>query len=143
MHALCEYIDKELKNLERKAEQSGDLSEKEVAYGKDLAKFKMALLTNKAMENESGYSYDYRGDMPYADRMYNHGRVYDDMSYARGRTGNVRRDSIGRYSGEGRSYGDYSSEDTREDLMESIHEFMKTAPEEQKRAAQNFMNRIK
>lgn len=49
MHKLCEYIDKELKKLERKAEQSGDLTEREITYGKDLAKFKTALLTNKAM----------------------------------------------------------------------------------------------
>lgn len=136
MHALCEYIDKELKKLERKAEQSGDLTERELTYGKDLAKFKTALLTNKAMEENDGYSNEYKGDM--SRRMYDHHSYGDDMSYARGRGSNARRDSMGRFSNDG-----YSRDDAREDLMMEVREFMKTAPEEDKHAARAFMNHLK
>jgi hypothetical protein len=136
MHALCEYIDKELKKLERKAEQSGDLSERELTYGKDLAKFKTALLTNKAMEENDSYNNEYRGDM--SRRMYSRNSYGDDMSYERGRGSNVRRDSMGRYSNDG-----YSHDDAREDLMLEVREFMKTAPEEDKHAARVFMNHLK
>lgn len=136
MHALCEYIDNELKKLERKAEQSGDLSERELTYGKDLAKFKTALLTNKAMEENDGYSSEYRGGM--SRRMYDGNSYGDDMSYARGRGGNVRRDSIGRFSNDGMSY-----DDAREDLMVQIREYMKSAPDDEKQEARRFMNMLK
>ena len=77
MHKLCEYIDDELVELEDKVGKGGKLSERELEYGKDLAKFKMALLTNEAMERD-GYSHTYYHD-----------------SYGR------KRDSMGRYSREG------------------------------------------
>ena len=75
MHKLCEYIDMELDELEDKVKRGGKLTTNELEYGKDLAKFKMALLTNKAMEDE-GYSETY----------------YPRGSYGR------KRDSMGRYS---------------------------------------------
>lgn len=113
MHGLCEFIDKELKKLERKVEESGDLNEREVEYGKNLAKFKMALLTNKAMErdgySEGGVSYG----RPYYDEM-------DGHSYGR------RRGSMGRYS---RNDG-YSYDDAREDMVSELHKLMRKAPDE-------------
>lgn len=75
MHVLCDYLDDELKELEKKVKNGSALSKSEIEYGKDVAKFKTALLTNKAME-DSDYSDEYRGD-----------------SY-----GGRRRDSMGRYS---------------------------------------------
>lgn len=136
MHALCEYIDKELKKLERKVEQSGDLSERELTYGKDLAKFKTALLTNKAMEEHDDYSNEYKGGM--SRRMHGGDSYGDDMSFARGRSGNVRRDSMGRFSNDGMSY-----DDAREDLMMHIKEYMKSAPDDEKQEARRFMNMLK
>lgn len=139
MHGLCEFADKELKKLERKAEESGDLNEREVEYAKNLAKLKMALLTNKAMEAESysntGMSYGYRG-MPYYDNMDG---MSDGYSGARGRTGNVRRDSMGRYSrGEGYSYAD-----ARDDMMKELHEAMSKAPDEETRQKfKRFMKQL-
>lgn len=124
MHGLCNYVDKELKKLERKVEESGDLNEREIEYGKNLAKFKMALLTNKAMENGEGTSYG-----------NSYGRNYDD--YSRGMS--ERRDNRGRYSHDGgMSYGD-----AREDLMMSLREYMKTATEDEKHDARRFMNALK
>ena len=75
MHKLREYIDDELIELEDKVSKGGKLSERELEYGKNLAKFKMALLTNKAMEDD-GYS-----------NGYHYGR---------------KRDSMGRYSRDSR-----------------------------------------
>ena len=66
MHKLCDYIDDELLVLEDKVGKGGKLSTGEIEYGKNLAKFKMALLTNKAMERD-GASNDYYG--PKRDHM--------------------------------------------------------------------------
>lgn len=134
MHKLCEYLDDELKMLERKA-GNGKLSNAELEYGDLLAHFKKSLLTNEAME-DSGYS-EARGRNR-AGNSRNDGMSYDDMSMARGRTGNVRRDSMGRYSNDGMSYGD-----AREELMMSLHEYIKTAPEDEKQDARRFMNALK
>jgi hypothetical protein len=138
MHKLCEYLDDELKALERKA-GNGKLSNSELEYGDLLAHFKKSLLTNEAMEG-SDYSEEYRGDMSRGGRMNRRdGMSYDDgMSFARGRTGNVRRDSMGRYSNDGMSYGD-----AKEELMMSLHEYIKTAPEDEKQDARRFMNALK
>lgn len=138
MHKLCEYLDDELKALERKA-GNGKLTNSELEYGDLLAHFKKSLLTNKAME-ESGYSEEYRDGMSRTGRMSRRdGMSYDDdMSFARGRTGNVRRDSMGRYSNDGMSYGD-----AREELIMSLHEYIKSAPEDEKQDARRFMNALK
>jgi hypothetical protein len=138
MHKLCEYLDDKLKMLERKV-GNGELSNAELEYGDLIAHFKKSLLTNEAMEN-SGYSEEYRGDMSHGGRMSRRGDMSydDDMSFARGRTGNVRRDSMRRYSNDGMSYGD-----AREELIMSLHEYIKTAPEDEKQDARRFMNALK
>lgn len=111
MHKIIEYIDDKLKDFERKVGNGGELNEREIQYGKDLAKFKMALLTNSAMERDGSYSegrgYYHDGDMSYAGRA-------------------VHRDSMGRYSrGEG-----YSYDDAREDMVSELHKLMRKAPDE-------------
>ena len=73
MDKLCKYLDRELEEYENKVANGGKLSRTEIEDGKNLAKFKMALLTNEAMERD-GYSNTY-GD-----------------TYSR------KRDSMGRYS---------------------------------------------
>lgn len=109
---LCD----ELEEIAKKKELTSnnlDVIYKSVDIIKDLA-------TVKAMEEEypeDGYSSD--GYSRYSRDGYSQGRMpiyaYDDgMSYARGRGSNARRDSMGRYSSEGRSY-DYSG-DTKEEL---------------------------
>lgn len=130
MHELCKYIDKELKKLERKVEESGDLNEREIEYGKNLAKFKMAMLTNEAMERDSGYSNTGRSyGRPYYDDMDG------GMSHARG----ARRDSIGRYS---RNNG-YSYADAKEDMMSELREIMKGAPDEEtKQEFRDFIRKL-
>jgi hypothetical protein len=70
----------------------------------------------------------------YGDRSYR----YDGGSYARGRGRNARRDSRGRYSGEGGSYGYYPdgrsmrgySRDGKEEYKEQLMDMMENAPSE-------------
>lgn len=63
MHKLCDYLTDELKELEDKVARGGKLSRAEIEDGKNIAKFKMALLTNDRMEQDGGESemYPYMG----------------------------------------------------------------------------------
>lgn len=133
MHGLCNYTDRELEKMERKVETTGDLSEREIEYAKNLAKLKMALLTNEAMENDKNYSH---GDNSYENGNSND-RSYDnygnEISNARGRTGNVRRDSMGRYS----------RDEAEDDLMEKLREYMhETDDPTKKQEIKRFMKKL-
>lgn len=136
MHKLIEYIDDTMQEYEDKVARGGDLSSKDVECLKDLAKTKMAILTNEAME-ESDYNYSRDGDMHngYSGRS----RMYYDggNSYA-GRRGNVRRDSMGRYSRRGYSYAD-----AKEDMIAELKELAKKAPDEKtKQELEHFANEM-
>jgi hypothetical protein len=120
MDKLCKYIDKELDELENKVGMGGKLSRADIEDGKNLAKFKMALLTNEAMENDGEYSNNYmQGGNSYG---YNRGSSY------RGR----RRDSMGRYSRE-YNRGEYSRAEAEDEFREHLEEAMQAAPDEHKR----------
>lgn len=135
MDKLCKFIDRELEDLESKAASTGKLSSAEVNYGKDLAKFKMALLTNDRMEQDGEYS-EYDG-MTYEGASYRGGR--GGMSGARGRM-NARRDSRGRYSSE----DGYSRADAREDFRMELEELMEKAPDEHtRRKVEKFLAEMK
>lgn len=149
MDKLCKFIDRELEDLENKAAASGKLSSAEVNYGKDLAKFKMALLTNEAMENE-GYSNEYMDGMSNRGGSYEGGgsyrggnrggSSYRGMSNARGRGSRAKRDSMGRYSSE----DGYSHADAKEDFIEEVYELMEKAPDEHTRKKfERFVSEIK
>jgi hypothetical protein len=112
MDKICKYIDKELDELENKVAMGGKLSRADIEDGKNMAKFKTAILTNKAMEEE-GYSGDWDEPM-------------HRMSNARGRS-NARRDSMGRYSRED-GYSRAESE-----FKERLEEAIDSAPDEHKR----------
>ena len=118
MDKICKYIDKELDELENKVAMGGKLSRADIEDGKNLAKFKMAILTNDAMESED-YSNEYREGM--SNRMSYRG----GMSNARGR--NARRDSMGRYSRED-GYSRAESE-----FKERLEDAIDSAPDEHKR----------
>lgn len=127
MHKICEYIDDELMELEKKVGKGGKLSAGEVEYGDKLAHFKKSLLTNEAMEDslsEEGRSGARgRGYRSRSYRSYNRSygdESYDgDMSEARGR--NARRDSMGRYS--------------RDGFVDKLMEMRESAPNEKSRRA--------
>ncbi len=124
MDKLSRYLDKELEEMENKVGMGGKLSRTEIEDGKNLAKFKMALLTNERMEQD-GYSDEYNGGMSNRASYRGNG----GMSGARGRGSNVRRDSMGRYSRE----SGYSRADAEEDFRERLEDLMEIAPDEQKR----------
>ena len=76
MHKIIEYIDREMKEYEDKISRGAELSSKDVECLKDLAKTKMAILTNRAMEDEDGgYSERYSRDDG-MDGRTSHGRMY-------------------------------------------------------------------
>ena len=143
MHKLVEYICDELEELERKAEKEGKLSMAEVQYMDTLAHAKKNLLKGEEMMEESEYSMD--GNMPY------------NMSMARGRGRNAKRDAMGRYSSEygqgGRgnrggqsyrdmSYGRMSYDDGMKEMVDSIYNIMDDLPEDAKRDAQKLVKKI-
>lgn len=133
MDKLCRYLDRELEEYENKVANGGKLSRTEIEDGKNIAKFKSALLTNKAMEEE-GYSGDWDGI------AYEGGRMRGGMSGARGRGSRAKRDSMGRYSSE----GDYSRAEAKEEFMERVYELIDEAPDEHTRKkAERFASEIK
>lgn len=103
------------------------------------------ITTIEAMEQEyghdEGYSGGYYGRMPYY--MYDDGMGGHGNSYARGRGSNARRDSMGRYSSEGRSYGHYDdySGDTKEELQRLMNSAQNEREREAIRKALDSMNR--
>lgn len=115
MDKICKYIDKELDELENKVAMGGKLSRADIEDGKNLAKFKMAILTNDRMEEDSDYSNEYGG-------MNNRMSYRGGMSNAR-----ARRDSMGRYSRE----DGYSRAES--DFRERLEDAIDSAPDEHKR----------
>ena len=103
MHKLMEYINDELKSLERKAE-NGKLSMAEIQYGDTLAHFEKSLLTSEAMK-DSDYSRDYARD----------GYAYDR-----------RRDSMGRYM-------PYSRDEAKDELRNQLKDLERNAKDDESR----------
>lgn len=136
MHELREMLCKELDELTRK----GELSAGGLDTVDKLTHSIKSIDTIVAMEES------------------NYGDCYDsDSSYARGRTSNVRRDSMGRYSrntgrysrryhdmrGGGGIDGGYSMDGAKEEMVEELHEMLDDAPNEQIRGAiHNLINKI-
>lgn len=121
MHKLCEYIDNETMDLERKS-VNGRLSNSDIERGNMLAQWKKNLLTADAMQGNSGadrysrYSgVEYRND---GNRLYSRSDSYDDESYAR------RRDSMGRYSKE-----------AKDEMVEKLYKAMDKTQDMQSRQA--------
>lgn len=123
---LCD----ELEQIAKKKELT--TNSLEVLYkGVDIIK---DLATIRAMEQEypeegysrdGGYSQGYYERIPYY--MYDNG-----SSYARGR--NAKRDSMGRYSSDGRSY-DYSRDGYSGDTKEELQRLMNNAQNDREREA--------
>ena len=133
MHRLCEYIDKELMEMERGVADGKRLSASELEYADKLAHLKKSILTNEAMEeayDDDGYS-----------RHYDDGRHMRDDGYSyagRGRGRTARRDSMGRYS-----RGGYSYDDAKDDMMKELRELMGDAPDERtKQEFQRFISKM-
>lgn len=127
-----EFVCDELKDLDEKA-QRGDVGMTDVQYADILEHYKKSYLTNEAME-DAGYSN--RGYMPY----------YGGMSYA-GRM-NAKRDSMGRYSRDGRDYSrnhgnGYSYAEDMEQTREEMRELAQKMPEEHRRKIERALDDLR
>lgn len=133
VHKLIEYIDDTMREYEDKVARGGELSSKDVECLKDLAKTKMAILTNEAMEDsEGGYSerYSRDGEM---DGRTSHGRMYYPRYYSY-----AKRDGRGRYSRDGYSYADAKS-----DMIAELKELARKAPDDKtKQEIEHFANEM-
>lgn len=147
MHKLMEYVCKELDELERKAEKEGKLSAAEIEYADKLTHIKKNLLRADELWEDSEYSEAMDGGS-YARRSYARGRggqgggrsyrgsyeggSYDDnMSMARGRGRNARRDSMGRYSRD------------KSMMIDELQELMEEAPDDKTRQEfQRFITKM-
>lgn len=126
MHKLIEYACEELEALEKKAAK-GSMSAAEIEYADKLASLKKNLLKGDMlydeMEMDGG---EYSGNYAYA-RGGNRGGDMGSGSYARGRSRNARRDSMGRYSRE----DGYSR--AADDMVAKLREVAEDAPDEESR----------
>lgn len=121
---ICNFIDKEMTDLDHKIPSQGKLSMQEIQYADLLAHAKKSILTVEAMERSynDGYSRDYND---------NYERSY----------GARWRDSRGRYA-DGYS-DDYQEYRSGKDMMGELHKLMKMAPnEEVKRKYGNFISEM-
>lgn len=147
MHKLMEYICDELEQLERKAEKDGKLSMAEIEYADKLTHMKKNLLKIDEMTGEDEYSNE--------DGMSNR---YSYARGGRGRGSNARRDSMGRYSSEGRSnrsgglyrgdmnyegsYRGYSRDDAKEELAMQLRDMEQTADEDTKHMIKKWIKQL-
>lgn len=141
MHELLNYIDETMQEYEDKVARGGDLSSKDVECIKDLAKTKMAILTNEAMESEN-YGYSREGNMNNGysgrSRMYSNDYMGRYSRDNRGRGSDAKRDSMGRYSSRGYSYAE-----AKEDMVAELKELAKKAPDEKtKQEIEHFANEM-
>lgn len=132
--SMYELKDMLCEELEKITEQ-GELTPGSLDIVDKLTHSIKSIDTILAMD-EAGYSNDGR---MYDDRRSYGGsyddRSYDGNSYARGRGRYARRDSMGRYSRDGRSYDrrGYSRDDAKDELMEHLEEMEKMAKDEETR----------
>ena len=138
LHDLCEVISRELEDANEKIRKAGGkISAGDLEYIDKLTHSLKSIKTTIVMmeaEDEDGYSN--RGYMPY----------YGGMSYA-GRM-NVKRDSMGRYSREGRDYSrnhgnGYSYAEDMEQTREEMRELAQKMPEEHRRKIERALDDLR
>lgn len=157
LYEMCEFVNTAIKEANEKIRKAGGkLTAGDVDYVDKLShalksiKTTIAMIEHEDDYSERGYSRDgmsyehgntMRG-MP--NRVYpgggSYGTSYDeDMSYARGRGSNAKRDSMGRYSSE----RGYSRDDAKNGMMSELREIMRDAPDERTRQEfQRFMTKL-
>ena len=149
MHDLKDLLCAELKDYAEKGKRSGELSKADVeVIDTVLNSVKNIYKINKYKEEMEGYSEDgaYIGE----GRIY--GTSYDDevrrgggYSYARGRGRYAKRDSMGRYSRDGRGMREgYSRDDGKAYMIEQLEDMMEDAEKPaEKEALRRCMEALK
>lgn len=141
---ICNFIKKELTDLDNRIVSNGKLSMNELQYVDLLSHAEKSLLTSEAMKN-----HDKSEEESYKDgysRGYNDGRT-DYSDYERGRGRGARRDSMGRYTddhSEDHGYNaDYTEYQHHKSMMGELHKLMQEAPNDQvKRKYEEFISEM-
>lgn len=138
---LCDELEEIAKKKELTS-SSLDVLDKSIDIIKDIATIKAMEqefpeegYSGEGYSREGGYSRGFYGRMPYY--MYDDagtGMSMEGSSYARGRGQNAKRDSMGRYSNEGKSYN-YSRDGYSGDTKSELQRLMDTAQNEREREA--------
>ena len=145
MHDLKDLLCAELEDYAEKGKKSGKMSMGDLESIHKLTDTVKNILKIDMLEEESGYSEDgaYMGE----GRIY--GTSYDGYdrgtSYARGRGRYAKRDSMGRYSRDGRGMRDgYSREEGKAYMMEQLEDMMEDAEKPaEKEALRRCMEALK
>ena len=145
MHDLKDLLCAELEDYAEKGKKSGKMSMGDLDSIHKLTDTVKNILKIDMLEDESGYSEDgaYMGE----GRIY--GTSYDGYdrgtSYARVRGRYAKRDSMGRYSRDGRGMRDgYSRDDGKAYMMEQLEDMMEDAEKPaEKEALRRCMDALK
>lgn len=145
MHDLKDLLCAELEDYAENGKKSGKMSMGDLDSIHKLTDTIKNILKIDLLEDESGYSEDgaYMGE----GRIY--GTSYDGYdrgtSYARGRGRYAKRDSMGRYSRDGRGMRDgYSRDDGKAYMMEQLKDMMEDAEKPaEKEALRRCMEALK
>lgn len=132
LYEICETLNRELEDANEKIRKAGGkMSAGDLEVVDKLTHAIKSVKTTIAMiENEGDYSNEYGNSM---NRRSMDSRTMRGRSNARGRTGNVRRDSMGRYS---RAEAEDAMMDALEDYMETVNDPNK------KREVERFMEKM-
>lgn len=131
LYDVCETLNRELEESNEKIRKAGGkMSAGDLEVVDKLTNAIKSVKTTIAMiENEGDYSRDYDS----MNRRSMDSRTMRGMSNARGRTGNVRRDSMGRYS----------RAEAEDAMMDAIENYMETATDpSKKREVERFMEKM-
>lgn len=146
LHELCETLNKDIEKMnERIRKTGGEITADTLSYIDKLTHALKSVKTVIAMiEEDDGYSHD--SSYAHGDRTgrvhWNDGRVsYDGDSYARGRGSRAKRDAMGRYSSD--SYGGYTRDNAKDDMMHELHELMEEADPHMRGEFQTFIDKLK
>lgn len=135
LYDICETLNRELEDANEKIRKAGGkLSPGDIPMIDAITHaIKNVKKTIAMIEAEGDYSRDYDGMGGNTNRRSMDSRAMRGRSNARGRTGNVRRDSMGRYS---RAEAEDAMMDALEDYMETV-----TDPNK-KREVERFMDKM-
>lgn len=152
LYELCEFLNADVKKINEQIRADGGKLNREMlnyldklTHSLKSVKTTIAMIEEENNYSERGTSYA-RGDRTGRVHWNDGTMSYGDNSYARGRTGNVRRDSMGRYSrdnmrGDMRySNGGYSMDN--DDIIDELNELMQDADDKVKPEIQRFIKKL-
>lgn len=139
LYETCRFLEDDLREMNAKIRAGGGkLNNETLSY---IDKLTHAIKSIKSIEMAE--QYDGVSERGYSGSMsYNNGRSYGgsydgENSYARGRGGNAKRDSMGRYSRDG-----YSRESAKGEMLSELRELMQDAEPHVKDKFRTFISEI-